>query len=137
MVIVFRFEDLKIDCNDQLHIFDGAHAIGNPKVRMTCKFCNLYRMYKLVVCNEKSMTWPHFYLPSYTELKPSDWLRQVMWLDWTNRDALFRIGVDTRLIYDSRWINCLCSILAIGTNENVLNSSFCCISSLIFLSNTK
>ena len=28
-----RFEDLKIDCNDQLHIYDGAHAIGNPKVK--------------------------------------------------------------------------------------------------------
>ena len=39
-----RFEDLKIDCNDQLHIYDGAHAIGNPKVKKVHISAQLYRL---------------------------------------------------------------------------------------------
>eukprot|EP00096_Caligus_rogercresseyi_P010635 TRINITY_DN3957_c0_g1_i1.p1 TRINITY_DN3957_c0_g1~~TRINITY_DN3957_c0_g1_i1.p1 ORF type:complete len:372 (+),score=43.20 TRINITY_DN3957_c0_g1_i1:127-1242(+) len=33
---MLRFEDLKIDCNDHLYIFDGAHAIGNHRASITC-----------------------------------------------------------------------------------------------------
>ena len=29
---MIRFEDLKIDCNDKLVIYDGAHAIGKSMV---------------------------------------------------------------------------------------------------------
>ena len=29
---MIRFDDLKIDCNDKLVIFDGAHAIGKSMV---------------------------------------------------------------------------------------------------------
>ena len=30
---MIRFDDLKIDCNDKLVIYDGAHAIGNFMVK--------------------------------------------------------------------------------------------------------
>lgn len=30
---MLRFEQLQLDCNDHLFIYDGAHAIGNYKVR--------------------------------------------------------------------------------------------------------
>ncbi|XP_040572661.1 uncharacterized protein loaf isoform X1 [Lepeophtheirus salmonis] len=33
---MLRFEDLKIDCNDHLYIFDGAHAIGNHRAIISC-----------------------------------------------------------------------------------------------------
>jgi hypothetical protein len=29
---MIRFEELAIDCNDKLYLFDGAHAIGSHKV---------------------------------------------------------------------------------------------------------
>ena len=29
---MIRFEELAIDCNDKLYIYDGAHAIGSHKV---------------------------------------------------------------------------------------------------------
>ena len=29
---MLRFEQLQLDCNDHLFIYDGAHAIGNYKV---------------------------------------------------------------------------------------------------------
>jgi hypothetical protein len=29
---MLRFEELQIDCNDKLMIYDGSHAIGQPKV---------------------------------------------------------------------------------------------------------
>ncbi len=30
--LMLRFERLAIDCNDRLVVYDGAHAIGQPKV---------------------------------------------------------------------------------------------------------
>lgn len=30
---MLRFEKLALDCNDHLYIYDGAHTIGNHKVR--------------------------------------------------------------------------------------------------------
>ena len=35
---MLRFERLKIDCNDALVIYDGAHAIGTHKVSHVCAF---------------------------------------------------------------------------------------------------
>jgi hypothetical protein len=29
---MLRFEELKLDCNDHLYIYDGDIAVGNPKV---------------------------------------------------------------------------------------------------------
>lgn len=29
---MLRFDMLQLDCNDHLYIYDGAHAVGEPKV---------------------------------------------------------------------------------------------------------
>lgn len=33
---MLRFEELKLDCNDHLYIYDGDIAVGNPKVGLIC-----------------------------------------------------------------------------------------------------
>jgi len=39
---MLRFEELAIDCNDRLVIYDGAHAIGNHKVSTrSITFCKV------------------------------------------------------------------------------------------------
>lgn len=35
--IMLRFEDLKLDCNDHLYIYDGDIAVGNPKADLSCR----------------------------------------------------------------------------------------------------
>uniref|UniRef100_A0A023GAS5 Putative low-density lipoprotein receptor domain class a n=1 Tax=Amblyomma triste TaxID=251400 RepID=A0A023GAS5_AMBTT len=34
---MLRFEKLALDCHDHLLIFDGAHALGNHKVNLSCQ----------------------------------------------------------------------------------------------------
>ncbi|XP_015596717.2 uncharacterized protein LOC107268439 isoform X2 [Cephus cinctus] len=34
---MLRFDRLQLDCNDHLYIYDGAHAVGNYKVDLTCR----------------------------------------------------------------------------------------------------
>ena len=38
----YRFDRLKIDCNDHLYIYDGAHDTGTPRV--TFIFLQLYHL---------------------------------------------------------------------------------------------
>lgn len=33
-----RFDTLHLDCNDHLYIYDGAHAVGTPKVKYLYNF---------------------------------------------------------------------------------------------------
>ncbi|KAJ1526150.1 hypothetical protein ONE63_009311 [Megalurothrips usitatus] len=34
---MLRFEDLHLDCNDHLYIYDGAHAVSTPKWDLSCR----------------------------------------------------------------------------------------------------
>ncbi|XP_033221196.1 uncharacterized protein LOC117175595 [Belonocnema kinseyi] len=34
---MLRFDRLQLDCNDHLYIYDGAHAVGNYKVDLSCR----------------------------------------------------------------------------------------------------
>jgi hypothetical protein len=35
---MLRFDQLQLDCNDHLFIYDGAHAVGSYKVRFQTSF---------------------------------------------------------------------------------------------------
>ncbi|CAO1376328.1 unnamed protein product [Diamesa serratosioi] len=34
---MLRFDTLSLDCNDHLKIYDGAHAVGEPKIDLSCR----------------------------------------------------------------------------------------------------
>ncbi|XP_051174513.1 uncharacterized protein LOC127290152 [Leptopilina boulardi] len=38
---MLRFDRLQLDCNDHLYIYDGAHAVGNFKVDLSCRSTEL------------------------------------------------------------------------------------------------
>ena len=42
---MIRFEDLKIDCNDKLVIYDGAHAIGKSMVSTDLRNCDFRKIF--------------------------------------------------------------------------------------------
>lgn len=44
---MLRFDFLQLDCNDHLYIYDGAHAVGPPKVKFP-QLLGRNKTYKLV-----------------------------------------------------------------------------------------